>query len=94
MNDQAKRLGMLSTAYKNPEGLTAPGHITTANDLSILATRLLMHDFPEYVGYYAIKKYRYPGTARQTTPIEICCSLEIQPLMDLKQVIQMQPVFV
>lgn len=61
MNDQAKRLGMLSTAYKNPEGLTAPGHITTANDLSILATRL-MHDFPEYVGYYAIKKYRYPGT--------------------------------
>lgn len=61
MNDQAKRLGMLSTVYKNPEGLTAPGHITTANDLSILATRL-MHDFPEYVGYYAIKKYRYPGT--------------------------------
>jgi D-alanyl-D-alanine carboxypeptidase (penicillin-binding protein 5/6) len=61
MNDQAKRLGMFSTVYKNPEGLTAPGHITTANDLSILATRL-MHDFPEYVGYYAIKKYRYPGT--------------------------------
>jgi D-alanyl-D-alanine carboxypeptidase (penicillin-binding protein 5/6) len=21
-----------------------------------------MHDFPEYVAYYAIKKYRYPGT--------------------------------
>jgi D-alanyl-D-alanine carboxypeptidase (penicillin-binding protein 5/6) len=61
MNEQAKRLGMLSTVYKNPEGLTAPGHTTTANDLSILAIRL-MHDFPEYVGYYAIKKYRYPGT--------------------------------
>jgi D-alanyl-D-alanine carboxypeptidase (penicillin-binding protein 5/6) len=61
MNEQAKRLGMSSTVYKNPEGLTAPGHITTASDLSILATRL-MHDFPEYVGYYAIKKYRYPGT--------------------------------
>jgi len=61
MNEQAKRLGMNATVYKNPEGLTTPGHITTANDLSILATRL-MHDFPEYVGYYAIKKYRYPGT--------------------------------
>jgi len=61
MNEQAKRLGMLSTVYKNPEGLTAPGHTTTANDLSILAIRL-MHDFPEYVSYYAIKKYRYPGT--------------------------------
>ena len=61
MNDQARALGMKSTRYANPEGLTAPGHVTTARDLSILATRL-MHDFPEFVGYYAIKKYRYPGT--------------------------------
>ncbi len=61
MNQQAKALGMKSTGYRNPEGLTAPGHTTTARDLSILATRL-MRDFPEYVGYYAIKHYRYPGT--------------------------------
>ncbi len=61
MNAQAKALGMKSTGYKNPEGLTEPGHITTARDLSILASRL-MQDFPDYVGYYAIKKYRYPGT--------------------------------
>lgn len=61
MNDQAKALGMKNTSYKNPEGLTAPGHTTTARDLSILATRL-MRDFPEYMHYYAIKKYRYPGT--------------------------------
>jgi len=61
MNAQAKVLGMKSTGYKNPEGLTEPGHTTTARDLSILAGRL-MQDFPQYVGYYAIKKYRYPGT--------------------------------
>ena len=61
MNAQAKALGMNSTGYKNPEGLTEPGHTTTARDLSILATRL-MQDFPAYVGFYAIKKYRYPGT--------------------------------
>lgn len=61
MNDQSKALGMKATVYKNPEGLTQPGHSTTARDLSILATRL-MRDFPEYVGYYAIKKYRYEGT--------------------------------
>jgi D-alanyl-D-alanine carboxypeptidase (penicillin-binding protein 5/6) len=61
MNDQAKALGMKATTYKNPEGLTEPGHTTTARDLSILATRL-MRDFPEYIGYYAIKKYRYAGT--------------------------------
>jgi len=61
MNDQAKVLGMNRTSYKNPEGLTEAGHTTTARDLSILATRL-MRDFPEYIGYYAIKQYRYPGT--------------------------------
>ncbi|RZL66990.1 MAG: D-alanyl-D-alanine carboxypeptidase [Variovorax sp.] len=61
MNDQAKALGMKNTTYKNPEGLTAPGHTTTARDLSILATRLV-RDFPEEAKYYAIKKYRYPGT--------------------------------
>ena len=61
MNDQAKVLGMSHTGYKNPEGLTEAGHITTARDLSVLATRL-MHDFPEYIGYYAMKQYRYPGT--------------------------------
>ena len=61
MNAQAKVLGMKSTGYKNAEGLTEPGHTTTARDLSILASRL-MQDFPEYVAYYAIKKYRYPGT--------------------------------
>ncbi len=61
MNAQAKALGMNNTGYKNPEGLTEPGHTTTARDLSILATRL-MQDFPAFVGFYAIKKYRYPGT--------------------------------
>jgi D-alanyl-D-alanine carboxypeptidase (penicillin-binding protein 5/6) len=61
MNTQAKALGMTATTYRNPEGLTEAGHTTTARDLSLLATRL-MRDFPEYVGYYAIKKYRYPGT--------------------------------
>ena len=61
MNDQAKVLGMKSTSYKNPEGLTEAGHTTTARDLGIIATRL-MQDFPDYVPYYAIKKYRFQGT--------------------------------
>ena len=61
MNDQARVLGMTGTVYKNPEGLTEAGHVTTARDLSVLATRL-MADFPQYVGYYAVKHYHYPGT--------------------------------
>lgn len=61
MNEQAKALGMTGTSYKNPEGLTEPGHLTTARDLSILATRL-MQEFPEHLHYYATKHYTYPGT--------------------------------
>ena len=61
MNQQARALGMKNTSYKNPEGLTTPGHTTTARDLSILATRIIQ-DFPEYLPYYSIKKYRYEGT--------------------------------
>lgn len=61
MNQQAKALGMTRTTYKNPEGLTEPGHTTTARDLALLAQRL-MQDFPDRVAYYALKKYRYPGT--------------------------------
>jgi serine-type D-Ala-D-Ala carboxypeptidase (penicillin-binding protein 5/6) len=61
MNEQAKALGMKATSYRNPEGLTEAGHTTTARDLSILSTRLIQ-DFPDYVNYYTIKKYRYEGT--------------------------------
>ena len=61
MNEQAKALGMKGTSYKNPEGLTEAGHLTTARDLSVLATRL-MREFPEFIHFYAIKKYHYAGT--------------------------------
>ncbi|QMV75556.1 D-alanyl-D-alanine carboxypeptidase [Comamonas piscis] len=63
MNEQAKALGMANTAYKNPEGLTEPGHTTTAKDLSILANRLIK-DFPEYMHYYSTKQWFYPGTPK------------------------------
>jgi D-alanyl-D-alanine carboxypeptidase (penicillin-binding protein 5/6) len=61
MNEQARTLGMKNTTFKNPEGLPTPGHMTTTRDLSILAARL-MRDFPDDMRYYAIKKYRFPGT--------------------------------
>jgi D-alanyl-D-alanine carboxypeptidase (penicillin-binding protein 5/6) len=61
MNDQAKVLGMKNSSYRNPDGVTESGHTTTARDLGVLATRL-MRDFPEFVPYYAIKKYRYEGS--------------------------------
>ena len=61
MNQQAKALGLKNTSYRNPEGLTEAGHTSTARDLSTLSVRLIQ-DFPDYVRYYTIKKYRYEGT--------------------------------
>jgi serine-type D-Ala-D-Ala carboxypeptidase (penicillin-binding protein 5/6) len=61
MNQQAQAMGLKATSFKNPEGLTEAGHTTTARDLSVIATRL-MQDFPDFVGFYQIKKYRYVGT--------------------------------
>ncbi|HWJ94672.1 MAG TPA: D-alanyl-D-alanine carboxypeptidase family protein [Telluria sp.] len=60
MNAQAKAFGMRNTTYKDPEGLPAPGHVTTARDLGILAAHII-RDFPEYLHYYSIRKYRYAG---------------------------------
>ncbi len=63
MNARAAALGMAHTHYENPEGLTVAGHTTTAQDLAILATRL-MNDFPEYIGYYAMQKFRLEGSPK------------------------------
>ncbi len=61
MNAQAQVLGLKNTNYLNPEGLTAPGHKTSARDLGALAARLI-RDHPDYIRLYAIRKYRYAGT--------------------------------
>lgn len=58
MNRQAQAFGLKSTAFKNPEGLTAPGHTSTARELGVIATRLLQ-DFPQDVHYYAMKDFTF-----------------------------------
>jgi len=61
MNEQAQALGMTSTRFMSPTGLTAEGQQSTARDLALLATRLL-RDFPTRAHFHAIRKYRYEGT--------------------------------
>jgi D-alanyl-D-alanine carboxypeptidase (penicillin-binding protein 5/6) len=61
MNEQAQALGMTSTRFTSPTGLTAEGQQSTARDLARLATRLL-RDFPGRAHFHAIRKYRYEGT--------------------------------
>ena len=37
MNDTAKQIGMKHTCFKNPNGLPAEGHVSTAYDMALLA---------------------------------------------------------
>jgi D-alanyl-D-alanine carboxypeptidase (penicillin-binding protein 5/6) len=43
MNAQARRLGLSDTHFANPDGLDAPGHVSSARDVTKLA-RVAMHD--------------------------------------------------
>lgn len=61
MNAKARELGLNSTQYRNPEGFTDEEHKTTARDLARLAMHL-MRAFPQYMHYYSMQSYRYPGT--------------------------------
>lgn len=59
MNQQAKKLGMTATQYKNSTGLPDKEHFTTASDLAIIAKSIIV-DFPlEYRRLYSQKKYTY-----------------------------------
>ncbi len=58
MNRQAQAFGLTGTTFKNPEGLTAAGHVSTARDLAVVATRLVQ-DFPEYLRYSSMKEFTY-----------------------------------
>lgn len=42
MNERARQLGLRETHYVRPDGLDAPGHVSSAHDVTLLA-RMLMH---------------------------------------------------
>ena len=52
MTRTAKALGMNDTTFKNANGLTAQGHLSTARDMTILG-RHLFYDFPEYYNLFS-----------------------------------------
>lgn len=52
MTRTAKSLGMKHTTFKNANGLTAKGHLSTAKDMSILG-RHLFYDFPQYYNIFS-----------------------------------------
>jgi serine-type D-Ala-D-Ala carboxypeptidase (penicillin-binding protein 5/6) len=53
MNERAKALGMNETTFKNCTGLSAVGHISSANDISIMSRELIKHQsILKYTGTY------------------------------------------
>ena len=52
MNRTAKALGMRNTTFKNANGLTEAGHLSTARDMTTLGRRLF-YDFPEYYNIFS-----------------------------------------
>lgn len=58
MNDMAKKLGLTSSHFANPDGLTDPNHVMSARDLATLAHDII-HNFPEYYHYFSQKDFVY-----------------------------------
>jgi len=60
MNSYAKELGMDRSHFTNSTGLPDPELYVTARDVATLG-RAIIHDFPEFYRYYAMKEFSYNG---------------------------------
>ena len=60
MNRKAQELGMTGTHFVNPNGLPAPGQLTTARDLNKLATSYLRH-YPQALRYHSTTAINHRG---------------------------------
>ncbi|MEK3853277.1 D-alanyl-D-alanine carboxypeptidase family protein [Cytobacillus sp. FSL H8-0458] len=53
MNKKAKELGLKNTSFKNPTGLSAKEHYSTAHDMAIMAKELLKYEkITDFTGTY------------------------------------------
>ncbi len=61
MNRTAQALGMRNSTFKNANGLTRRGHMSTAHDIAILA-RHVFYDFPQYYNIFS-RRETFAGIA-------------------------------
>ncbi len=66
MNRKAREIGMTSTTFKNPNGLPAPGHLSTARDLMKLATSYLRR-YPQALRYHCATEINHDGAVHGNT---------------------------
>lgn len=60
MTDQARRLGMTQTIFRNASGLPNNGQKSTARDMALLAMSLQQH-FPHHYALFSTTSFRYGG---------------------------------
>ncbi len=58
MTAKARKLGMKRTTFKNANGLTAKGQLTTARDMARLGIALREH-FPRHYRYFSTRNFKY-----------------------------------
>jgi len=58
MNDKARQLGLSRTRFVNVTGLDREGHVSTARDLTRLASQLV-RDFPDYYRWFALREFTW-----------------------------------
>lgn len=64
MNAKAKKIGMTSSRFKNPNGLPAPGQLSTARDIAKLSMSYL-RSFPESLSVHSMTTHTYHGATHR-----------------------------
>lgn len=60
MTQQARRLGMSKTTFRNASGLPDGRQVSSPKDMAILARAILEH-FPEYYSYFGTRSFTFKG---------------------------------
>ena len=60
MTQTAQRMGLEESCFLNSTGLPAPGHVTSARDMALLA-QAIIRDHANYYSIYSEKEFEYNG---------------------------------
>ncbi len=58
MTEEARRLGLTKSTFRNSTGLHDPDHLMTVRELALLA-RYLIQEYPEHYPLFAQREYQY-----------------------------------
>lgn len=65
MTEEAARLGMTSSAFRNATGMTAAGHVSSPRDMAVLAMAI-ERDFPAFLALFSSRDTTWKGRVLPT----------------------------